>query len=59
MLTKKLQVKLAGLVAAVALAWGVLFGGGSTFNSEANQLTDVPVVIVADGGSGPPGHGGG
>jgi hypothetical protein len=60
LLTKKLQLKLAGFVAAVALAWGVLFSGGHDHSAYANQPSDAPVMIVADGnGGGPPGNGGG
>lgn len=61
MLNKKFRLKMAGLVAAIAMAWGVLFSGGHNPESVASQPTDVPVMIVADGGGSgnPPGHGGG
>jgi hypothetical protein len=61
MLTKNFRLKMAGLVAAIAIAWGVLFSGGHNPESVASQPNDVPIMIVADGGgsSGPPYNGGG
>lgn len=55
-LKTKTGKRLAAAALALTMTWSILMGGSHLFSAQVSTL-DTPAVVVADGGTPPPGSG--